>query len=88
MTDPWKTLLSCPSIFASMGNLNVAIIGPVDYAKDLAKKGTSTDITLYDMKKDQDTVTLIEPTKYPERIAPLFYSVSMANVAPSWASAS
>jgi selenocysteine-specific translation elongation factor len=64
-----------------MGNLNVAMIGPIDYAKDLAKKGTSTDITLYDIKKDQDTVTLIEPTKYPERIAPLFYSVSMANLA-------
>ena len=64
-----------------MGNLNVAMIGPNDYAKDLAKKGTSTDITLYDIKKDQDTVTLIEPTKYPERINALFYSVSMANVA-------
>ncbi len=64
-----------------MGNLNVAMIGPIDYAKDLAKKGTSTDITLYDIKKDQDTVTLIEPTKYPERINSLFYSVSMANVA-------
>ncbi len=64
-----------------MGNLNVAMIGPIDYAKDLAKKGTSTDITLYDIKKDQDTVTLIEPTKYPERINSLFYSVSMANLA-------
>ena len=69
------------SIFASMGNLNVAMIGPIDYAKDLAKKGTSTDITLYDIKKDQDTVTLIEPTKYPESDRSLFYSVSMANVA-------
>jgi selenocysteine-specific translation elongation factor len=57
------------------------MIGPIDYAKDLAKKGTSTDITLYDIKKDQDTVTLIEPTKYPERINSLFYSVSMANLA-------
>jgi selenocysteine-specific translation elongation factor len=26
-------------------------------------------------------VTLIEPSKYPERLAPLFYAVSMARMA-------
>ena len=30
-----------------MGNITVAILGPVDYGSNLAKKGTSTDITLY-----------------------------------------
>ena len=62
-----------------MANLNVAVIGPNDYAKDLGKKGTASDITLYDLKQGTDTVTFIEPTKYPDRLAPLFYSVSLAD---------
>lgn len=62
-----------------MANLNVAVIGPNDFAKDLGKKGTASDITLYDLKQGTDTVTFIEPTKYPDRLAPLFFSVSMAD---------
>ncbi|MDD1747883.1 MAG: elongation factor Tu, partial [Methanomassiliicoccales archaeon] len=64
-----------------MPNLTVAVIGPLDYAKEMAKKGTSTDITLYDVKKGEDTVSFIEPTKYPERLAPLFYACSIADAA-------
>lgn len=64
-----------------MANLNVAIIGALDYAKDLGKKGTTSDLTFYNLKKGEDTVTLIEPTRYPERLAPLFYAVSMAKKA-------
>jgi len=64
-----------------MANLTVAVIGPAGYAKDLGKKGTSTDITFYNLKKGADTVTFIEPTRYPERLAPLFYAASLADAA-------
>ena len=64
-----------------MGNLNVAVLAPEGYAKDLGKKGTTSDITFYNLKKGEDTVTLIEPTRYPERLAPLFYAASMADAA-------
>jgi selenocysteine-specific translation elongation factor len=64
-----------------MPNLTVAVIAPIDYAKEMAKKGTSTDITLYDVKRGEDTVSFIEPTKYPERLAPLFYACSIADSA-------
>ncbi len=64
-----------------MANLNVAILGASDYGKDLGKKGTTSDLTFYNLKKGQDTVTFIEPTRYPERLAPLFYAVSMAQKA-------
>jgi selenocysteine-specific translation elongation factor len=64
-----------------MGNITVAILGPIDYGSNLAKKGTSTDITLYNLKKGEDTVTFIEPTRYPERLAPLFYACSLAKKA-------
>lgn len=64
-----------------MANLNVAILGAPDYAKDIGKKGTTSDLTFYNLKKGEDTVTIIEPTRYPERLAPLFYAVSMARKA-------
>jgi selenocysteine-specific translation elongation factor len=64
-----------------MTNLNVAILGALDYAKDLGKKGTTSDLSFYNLKKGEDTVTIIEPTRYPERLAPLFYTVSLAKKA-------
>lgn len=64
-----------------MANLNVTILGTLDYAKDLGKKGTASDLTFYNLKKGEDTVTIIEPTRYPERLAPLFYAVSLAHKA-------
>jgi selenocysteine-specific translation elongation factor len=64
-----------------MGNLMVAVLGTQGYAGTFAKKSTSTDITLYDLKKGEDTVSLIEPTRYPERLAPLFYAATEAKKA-------
>ena len=64
-----------------MGNLTVAVLVAQGYAASLGKKGTSTDITLYNLKKGEDTVTFIEPTRYPERLAPLFYATSLSKKA-------
>ncbi len=64
-----------------MGNLMVVVIGAQGYSSAFAKKGTSTDITLYNLKKGEDTVTLIEPERYPERLAPLFFAASEAKKA-------
>jgi selenocysteine-specific translation elongation factor len=64
-----------------MGNLTVAILGTQGYGESLGKKGTSTDITLYNLKKGEDTITFVEPTRYPERLAPLFYATSLAKKA-------
>lgn len=64
-----------------MGNLNVAVLGKLGYSRALAKKGTSTDITLYNYKKGENTLTFVEPTSYPDRLAPLFYACSLAKKA-------
>ncbi|MCL1965894.1 MAG: EF-Tu/IF-2/RF-3 family GTPase [Candidatus Bathyarchaeota archaeon] len=64
-----------------MGNLTVAVLGNDGYAGNLGKKGTSTDITFYNLKKNDDAVTFIEPSRYPERLAPLYYAVSLAQKA-------
>lgn len=61
-----------------MGNLTVAVLGSAGYAGNLGKKGTSTDITFYNLKKGEDTITFIEPSRYPERLAPLYYAVSLS----------
>ncbi|MCX6697713.1 MAG: elongation factor Tu, partial [Methanoregula sp.] len=52
-----------------MSNLTIAILAPPDYAKDLGKKGTTSDITFYNLKKGEATVTFIEPTRYPEKLS-------------------
>ena len=64
-----------------MGNITVAVLGALGYAGNIGKKGTSTDITFYNVKKGEATVTLIEPTRYPERLAPLFYALSLSKKA-------
>ncbi|MCG7840456.1 MAG: elongation factor Tu [Methanomassiliicoccales archaeon] len=64
-----------------MGNLNVAAVGTLGYAKDLGKKGTVSDITIYDLKKGHDTVSILEPSKYPERINSLYFCVNLAELA-------
>lgn len=64
-----------------MGNLTVAIIAPQGYAAGIGKKSGTSDITSYDNKKGEVTVSIIEPTSYPEKLASLFYSASMADIA-------
>jgi len=64
-----------------MPNLNVAVIGSPDYAKGIGKKSTASDITFYDVKRDDITLSLVEPTKYPEKLASLFFTASLADVA-------
>ncbi len=64
-----------------MGNLMVAVVGAQGYSSALSKKGTSTDITLYNLKRGEDTVTMVEPNRYPERLAPLFFAASEATKA-------
>ena len=64
-----------------MGNITVAVLGALGYAGGIGKKGTSTDITLYDLKKGEATITMIEPSRYPERLAPLFYACALATKA-------
>ncbi|WAI01263.1 EF-Tu/IF-2/RF-3 family GTPase [Methanogenium organophilum] len=64
-----------------MPNLNIVVLGPKGYAKNIGKSGTESDITFINLKKEEDTVTIIEPTRYPDRLAPLYYAVAMSDSA-------
>jgi selenocysteine-specific translation elongation factor len=61
-----------------MSNITVAVLAPNGYADDLGKKGTTSDITFYNLKKGGSTVTFIEPTRYPEKLSSLFYAITLA----------
>ncbi len=62
-----------------MSNITVAVLAPNGYADELGKKGTTSDITFYNLKKGESTVTFIEPTRYPEKLSSLFYAISLAD---------
>ncbi len=64
-----------------MPNLNVAVVGFPEYAKGIGKKSTTSDITFYDAKRDEITLSLVEPSKYPEKLSSLFFATSLADVA-------
>jgi len=64
-----------------MPNLNIAILGKPGYARELGKKGTETDITFYNAKRGEVTQTIIEASKYPEKLQSLFYAASFADIA-------
>jgi selenocysteine-specific translation elongation factor len=64
-----------------MPNLNVAVLGSLGYSRELGKKGTESDVTLYNAKRGDVTLTLIEASKYPEKLASLFYAASFADYA-------
>ena len=64
-----------------MGNLNVIVAGASGFAGEIGKKGTVTDITFFNLKKGDDSITLLEPTKYPEKMSSLFYAGAMSDFA-------
>ena len=59
--------------------VTVAVVGAVDIAKELGKKGTSSDVTLYNVVHDELAVTIVEPTQFPEKFSPLLTALAMAD---------
>ncbi|MDD4222640.1 MAG: EF-Tu/IF-2/RF-3 family GTPase [Candidatus Methanomethylophilus sp.] len=61
-----------------MGNLNIAMVGAPGLAAAIGKKGTVSDMTFYEVKQGADSITMIEPSKYPDKLSSLFYAVGMS----------
>jgi selenocysteine-specific translation elongation factor len=59
--------------------VTVAVVGSPGVATELGKKGTSSDLTLYNTVRDGHAVTLVEPTQFPEKFAPLPVALSMGD---------
>lgn len=60
-------------------SVTVAIVGANDIAKELGKKGTASDVTLFNAVHDEHATTLVEATQFPEKLAPLFQALGMAD---------
>lgn len=59
--------------------VTVGVVGTRDLAKELGKKGTQSDITLFNSVRDGHAATLVEPTQFPEKLASLLYALGMAD---------
>ncbi len=60
-----------------MKSINYTLLGDESIAKDFGKKGTSTDLTIYDRKESDFVKTWTAPTGFPEKIQPLFQAINM-----------
>lgn len=60
-----------------MKSINYVFLGDESIVKDFGKKGTSTDITIYDKKETGVVKTWTVPTGFPEKIQPLFQAINM-----------
>jgi selenocysteine-specific translation elongation factor len=59
--------------------VTVAVVGAPDIAKELGKKGTASDVTLFNTVHDELAITLVEPTQFPEKFSPLITALAMAD---------
>ncbi len=62
-----------------VGSVTIAVVGGREVAKELGKKGTSSDITLYNAVRDGHALTVVEPTQFPERFPPLLFALAMSD---------
>lgn len=60
-----------------MNRFTVAMLG-ASIASEIGKEQTSTDVTFFELKKGENSVTMLEPTRYPERLSSLFHATEMA----------
>ena len=59
-------------------SINFVVLGEQTIANDFGKKGTVTDLTLFD-RKDSDTIrTWVIPNGFPDKIQPLLQSINLA----------
>ena len=61
-----------------MESINFVCLGQTEFVKELGKKGQSSDVTTYDMKKEDRIMTYVIPSGYPEKIQPLITAVNLA----------
>jgi selenocysteine-specific translation elongation factor len=62
-----------------MPALTLGVLGNLDYAKDLGKKSTESDVLLMSFKEGDSTVSMVVPFRHPEKVQPLCYAVNAAD---------
>ena len=59
--------------------VTVAVVGAPNIAKELGKRGTESDITLFNSVTEGHATTLVEPSQFPEKFPPLLTALGMAD---------
>ena len=59
-------------------SVNFALLGEQSIANDFGKKGTVSDLALYDRKESDIIRTLIVSNGFLEKIQPLFQAINLA----------
>jgi len=59
-------------------SINFVVLGNQDIAAEFGKKGTVTDISLYDRKESDIIKTWVTPNGFPEKIQPLLQAINLA----------
>ena len=61
-----------------MRSINFVVLGEQTIANDFGKKGTVTDLTVYDRKELDIIRTWVIPNGFPEKIQPLLQAISIS----------
>ena len=59
-------------------SINFVVLGKQDIASDFGKKGTVSDLSLYDRKESDVIKTWVTPSGFPDKIQPLFQAINLA----------
>lgn len=62
-----------------MDSFNFVLLGDTSIAGELGKKGTLSDITIYDRKTNDKIISYCFPNTYPEKLQPLLQSIAMSD---------
>jgi selenocysteine-specific translation elongation factor len=62
-----------------MKSINFVVLGEQSIADEFGKKGTKTDITLYDRKESDIIRTWVVPNGFPDKIQPLFQAINLGD---------
>ncbi|QLH04522.1 elongation factor Tu [Nitrosopumilus oxyclinae] len=59
-------------------SINFVVLGKQEIASEFGKKGTESDLTLYDRKESDIIKTWVIPNGFPDKIQPLFQAINLA----------
>ena len=60
-----------------MKSINFVVLGKQDIAAEFGKKGTVTDLSLYDRKESNVIKTWVTPSGFPDKIQPLLQAIHL-----------
>ena len=65
-------------MLSGIKSINFVVLGKQDIASEFGKKGTVTDLSLYDRKESDIIKTWVIPSGFPDKIQPLFQAINLA----------